>query len=109
MQRMMEYAYAHKDEFRLLLCASEGTRYENMVHEMVEIEVDATHAFANVMEGLGHPKYELDPTLEHILVSGLFSAFFEMIIHDVPRDKANEYLTELRTFYTAGWKEIMGL
>ncbi len=108
LQRMMEYAYAHKDIFRLILCASEGTRYENMVHEMVEIEVGATHAFAAVMETLGYGKYTLDETLEHMLVSGLFSAFFEMIIHDVPYEKATEYLTQLRAFYTAGWKQIMG-
>ncbi|MFQ9148077.1 MAG: hypothetical protein ACLR5G_07375 [Eubacteriales bacterium] len=60
------------------------------------------------MEGLGYEKYELDPTLEHILVSGMFSAFFEMIIHDVPYERASEYLKKLRAFYTAGWKEIMG-
>ncbi len=32
-----------------------------------------------------------------------------MIIHDVPREKAAGYLKQLRAFYTAGWKEIMGL
>ena len=81
--RMLEYAYADLDVFRLLLCSAEGTRYENMVHDMVAEEVSATHSFAWVMEGLGYEKYELDPTLEHILVSGMFSAFFEMIIHDI--------------------------
>ena len=108
LERMMEYAYANRDEFHLLLTASEGTRYENMVHDMVEIEVEATHAFAAVMERLGHSKYELDPTLEHILVSGMFSAFFEMMIHDVPYEKATGYLRDLRAFYTAGWRQIMG-
>ena len=108
MDRMMEYAYRHREIFRLILCASEGTKYENMVHEIVGIEVAATHDFAAVMESVGHAKYELDPTLEHILVSGMFSAFFEMIIHDIPYEKAKIYLTGLREFYTAGWKKIMG-
>lgn len=108
LQRMLAYAYAHKDSFRLLLCSSEGTKYENMVHDMVEIEVQATHDFAAVMEQMGHERYRLDPALEHILVSGLFSAFFEMIIHDMPYEKATEYLRELRDFYTAGWQKIMG-
>ena len=106
--RMMEYAYRHKDIFHLILSASEGTKYENMVHEMVEVEIKATHDFAAVIESLGRPKYEMDPTLEHILVSGMFSAFFEMIIHDVPYEKATVYLSKLREFYTAGWKKIMG-
>jgi len=108
LERMMEYAYEYKEIFRLLLCSSEGTRYENMVHEMVEIEVEATHAFAHVMKRKGKKEYCVDPTLEHILVSGMFSAFFEMIIHDVPYNKASKYLSELRSFYTAGWKKLMG-
>ena len=108
LQKMMKYAFEHKDAFRLLLGSSEGTKYENMVHDMVETEVEATHAFADVAEKLGYPKYCVDSTLEHILVSGLFSAFFEMVIHDVPYEKATECLRELRDFYTAGWQKIMG-
>ncbi len=105
---MMKYAFKFKEEFRLILCSSQGTKYENIIDDMVRIEIDATHAFARVMETLGHPKYNVDPFLEHILVSGLFTAFFELIIHDTKADKAEECLNELRDFYTAGWKKIMG-
>ena len=108
MRRMLDYAYEYKDIFKLILCSSEGTKYENLVHDMVKIEVEATHKFAKTMEKLGHEKYDVDPTLEHMLVSGLFSAFFEVIIHDVPYDKAVGYLNGLKDFYTAGWKKIMG-
>ena len=48
----------------------------------------------------------LTKTLEHILASGLFSAFFEVIIHDIPHENAAEYLEELKAFYTAGWKKL---
>lgn len=108
MQDMMKYAYEHKEIFKLLLISSEGTKYENMIHDMVETEAEATRKFAKVMEGLGKPKYSVDPILEHILISGMFSAFFEVIIHDVPYENAKEYLTELSEFHIAGWKKIMG-
>lgn len=108
MDWMTSYAYEHFDVFKLILCCSEGTKYENMVHEMVEIEIEATHAYAKVLEGLGMPAYNIDPQLEHMLVSGLFSAYFEMIIHDVPQAKATEYVRTLRAFHTAGWQKIMG-
>lgn len=106
---MMDYAYENFDAFKLILCCSEGTKYENMIHEMVEIEVEATHTFAKIMESLGMPSYKVEPQLEHMLVSGMFSAFFELIIHDVPYEKAKEYVCDLRKFYTAGWQKIMGL
>ena len=108
MREMLDYCYAGKEKFKLILCSSEGTKYENLIHEMGEIEVDATHKFAYTMQKLGYPEYEIDPTLEHMLVSGLFSAFFEVIIHDIPYKDAVKYTEELRAFYSAGWKKIMG-
>lgn len=36
MDWMVDYANVHHDAFKLLLCCSEGTKYENMVHEMVK-------------------------------------------------------------------------
>lgn len=109
MEWMTDYAYENFDAFKLLLCCAEGTIYENMIHEMVEIEIEATHAYAEVLKGLGYESYNIDTHLEHMLVSGLFSSYFEMIVHDVPYDKAKDYVRDLRKFYTAGWAKIMGL
>lgn len=64
-----------KMNLSLFSAPPDGTKYENIIHDMSEIEVDATHKFAKTMEQLGYPKYNIDETLEHILTSGLFSAF----------------------------------
>lgn len=109
MDWMTGYIYENKEEFKLLLCSAEGTKYENFIHELVEIEVNATHDFIKVLRTLGKEVPDIDPQLEHILVSGMFSAFFEMVIHDMPYEQAVKYVKELRVFYTAGWTEIMGL
>lgn len=108
MERMTEYIYKNLDEFKLILTCSEGTKYENMIHDMVEIEVSATHKFARNLKKLGYPEYNVDPRLEHMLCSGLFSAYFELVVHDMPYEKAQEYVRSLRAFYTAGWQKIMG-
>ena len=108
MDWITEYMYKNKDVFKLILTCSEGTKYENLIHDMVEIEVNATHRFAKNLEKLGYPEYNVDPRLEHMLCSGLFSSYFELIIHDMPYEKAKEYICDLRDFYTAGWQKIMG-
>lgn len=46
----------------------------------------------------------VDPMLEHMLVSGMFSAFFELLIHKDDIKEAKTYLKQLRAFYTAGWQ-----
>ncbi len=106
---MVDYIYEHFDAFKLLLCCAEGTEYEHFVDEMVEIETTATHAFMDVLADMGHTVRPIEPQLEHILVSGLFSSFFEIVIHDMPKEQSLRYVRELREFYTAGWTKIMGL
>lgn len=108
MHDMLLYAYDNIEEFKLILCCSEGTRFANMIDEMVEIEIKGTHDYQEVLEKLGRHSPPINPWLEHILITGMFNAFFELIIHEMPLKEAENYLIELREFYTAGWMKIMG-
>lgn len=108
MHDMLLYAYEHLKEFKLLLCQSEGMRFSKLIDEMVEIETKGTHDYLKVLEKLGRPSPPIDEHLEHILITGMFNTFFEMIIHEMPLDKAEYYLKEMKTFYIAGWMKIMG-
>ena len=75
---------------------------------MVEIETEDTHAYQQVLDSLGCPSPPIDPQLEHILITGMFHTFFELVIHEMPLDAAENYVREMRAFYTAGWMKIMG-
>ena len=108
MHEMLLYAYEHLNEFKLILCHSEGTRFSKLIDEMVEIETKATHDYLDVLEKLGRPSPSIDERLEHILITGMFNTFFELIIHEMPLEEAEHYLKEMRAFYTAGWMKIMG-
>ena len=105
---MLHYAYQNLDEMKLILCCAEGTDFAGLIDEMVEIEVEATHDYQRVLEELGRPSPKIDPRLEHILITGMFHTFFELIIHTMPLPEAENYLREMREFYTAGWMKIMG-
>lgn len=106
--RLLDYMYTYPDAFKLLLCCAAGTRHENFLDSLVETEVHSTHRFIDVLSRTGHQPKAIDEQLEHMLVSGMFSAFFETVIHDMPQAQAYRYVEELREFYTAGWRKIMG-
>ena len=108
MKWMLRYLYAHRDEFLLILRCSEGTRYAGMIDEIVEQEVAATDRYCAVLSGLGRPVPPIDERLEHILVTGMMNAYFEIVLHEMPLDDADRYVDELHDFYTAGWMKIMG-
>ena len=106
MQRMVEYMYEHLEEFRLLVNAAHGTKFQNFVEHLVEIETDYTYKF---MESVG-----LDPTKRkhitkdfmHIMNKALFESFFEVIRHDMSKEEALEYVVMLEKYHNAGWNII---
>ena len=104
---MVDYICDHPDPVKVLLTKAEGSSYENFVHHMVEVEVDATLRYMEVLRRQGRKVPELDRALCHIIASGMFSGIFEVVIHDMPREKARSYLDYLNEFYTAGWMRWM--
>lgn len=102
MYEMLLYAYEHLNEFKLILCCSEGTRFSKLIDEMVEIETKGTNDYLAVLEKIGRPAPHIDERLEHILITGMFNTFFEMIIHEMPLEDAKHYLKEMRAFTPQG-------
>ena len=45
MEWMVEYVYDNFDAVKLIIVQLRGDQIRNMIHEMVEIEVEATNAF----------------------------------------------------------------
>lgn len=107
-QWMIDYIYQHPEPFKLLICCAEGTSYENFVHNMVEVEVESTFQYMAVLRRLGRDIPELDQQLCHMIASGMFNGIFEIIVHDMPYDRATRYVSQLQEFYLAGWQKMMG-
>ena len=110
MAAMVEYMYGHLTEFKLLISASAGTKYENLLHELTVREIESTRQFEEHMAEIGQPMpQEIEPALAHSITSGMFAGMFELVIHDVPKEKAVICIRQLHTFYTAGWQALMGV
>ena len=105
---MVDYICQHRDPVKLLLTRSEGTSYERFVHNMVEVEVEYTLRYIEVLRHLGKDVPELSNSICHIIASGMFNGLFEIAIHDMPKKQALQYVEQFRTFYTGGWLSLMG-
>ena len=105
----LEYIYAHLDEFRLILMCSQGTRYAAMVDEMMKVEEESTEDFIKLMRANGMEIAPIDPLLVHMVTSGYFTSFFEIVRHSVPIEDARLYVQNLQAFYKAGWERLFGM
>ena len=105
---MVEYICQHRDPVKLLLCRAEGTSYEHFIHNMVEIEVEYTLRYVEVLRRLGRDVPALSQSLCHIIASSMFSGLFEIAVHDMPREQALRDVEQFRSFYAGGWLKLMG-
>ncbi len=65
MYEMLLYAYEHLNEFKLILCCSEGTRFSKLINEMVEIETKGTHDNLKMLKKIGRPSPPIDDRLTY--------------------------------------------
>lgn len=105
---MVDYICQNREPVKLLLCRAEGIGYESFVHNMVEVEVEYTLRYMEVLRRLGRRVPTLSRSLCHIIASGMFNGLFEVVIHDMPYEQALRDVKQLRAFYTAGWLELVG-
>ena len=109
LKELFDLIYENFDAFKLILCCSSGTEYENYLHSLVEVECQNTMLFIQAMHALGQTHLNLSDNLNHILSSAYFSAIFEVVAHDMERAEAEEYVAKLTTFFQAGWQALLGL
>ena len=104
---MVGYICQNHEPVKLLLTKAEGTSYEHFVHNMVEVEVEYTLRYMEVLRRLGQNVPELSRSLCHIIASGMFNGMFEIVVHDMPREQAMRDVDQFRAFYTSGWLALM--
>ena len=105
---LIDYMYAHLDEFRLLLDSSYGTRFHNFIDALVRIEVEYTYKH---MEAVGYPDQfgnTVTQKLLHIVTTSRFESIFEIICHGMSREEASEYIELLSRYHRTGFLEIFG-
>lgn len=101
--------YPRREEFKLLLCGSRGTKYEHFIHHFVEEQQkDMTLAFDYMRSHGYHVKVPTQEEL-HMLLSAYTTAVLEPIVHGYPQEKMEHCLDTLNRFFMPGWMDIMGL
>ncbi len=104
-----EVVFPHRDSFKLLLCSSQGTRYENFIHDVVLEHQKGMWRAIMFMKAKGYPVEEIGQETLHMLMSAYLTALFEPIVHDYPKEDAERYLGTIQKFFMPGWQKIMGI
>lgn len=109
MKELISFIYEHFDEFKLLVTCAEGTAYSDFINGLVDMEVDSTISFIHATRNDALLAGRITKELMHIISSAYFTAIFEIVVHNMPREAADRYVENLNHFFTAGWKTILNL
>ncbi len=105
---MLDYICQHRDPVCLLLTRSDGTSYQHFIEHMVDVEVEYTLRYIEVLRHLGRDVPQLSESLCHIIASAMFNGLFEIAIQDMPKQQRLQYIDQFRMFYSGGWLTLMG-
>ena len=107
--RMVDLIYDNFDAFKLIICKSGGTSYEYYVDKMIDVETESTFRFIDAVRGAGFQIADIRKDLAHMLASAMFNGMFEVVMHDLSREDARQYILKLQEFFNAGWDKLLGL
>ena len=105
----MQFIYDHLDAFRLLVCCSQGTRYENYAHKLAEMEEESSLRYIEALRRHGDHVPKFDRREFHLLVSANVEAVLQPIRHQFTREEAMHYAETINTFFSKGWKWLCGM
>ena len=91
----------------MILCCSNGTKYNNYIHDLVVQDIIWTEEFFKILKAKNKIRGNISKELHHMIISAYFTAAFETVVHDMKREEAIKYIEELATFFNAGWKSLI--
>ena len=106
---VMEFIYDHFDAFKLLVCCSQGTRYEDYSHTLAALEEESSLKFIGALRSRGDHVPDFDRREFHLLVSANVEAVLQPIRHGFTREEAMHYAATINTFFSKGWKWLCGM
>ena len=106
---MVDYICDHREPVKLLLCRAEGTGYEHFVHNMVEVEVEYTLRYMEVLRRLGRdcPGTGASPCATSS-PAGCSAASLRSWSTICPGSRPCGMWNSSASFYTGGWLKLMG-
>ncbi len=105
---MREIIYPNMEDYHLLLSGSQGTKYENYLHDLTEQHQQELLNYLPMLRAKGNAVRDLDPKELHLLLTAYTTALFEPVIHNYSQEEALRCLETVEAFFLPGWKNLMG-
>ena len=98
--------YDNYDGFRLLLCYSSGTKYENFLHDFVTDVTARSYRFMQEAYKRGMTSALIEEEELHMLLTAYYSTMFEPVAHGLSHEKALQHSETVAKLFD--WTAVLG-
>ena len=103
----LHYIYLPFDAFKLILCCSDGTKYNDYIDWLVERELSSTYRMFEVLDKKKIPYHRVANNELHMIIHAYYACLFETVLHDFDKEAALDSIQSLSVFFTAGWRKLL--
>lgn len=106
-KNFIDYIYDHFDTFKLIIFRSAGSPYEEYIYEIIRMDAARAEEYFGELRRNGRLSKDISHEFHHMISSAYFTGAFETIAHDMTRDQAIKYVSELSVFFFKGWEALL--
>ena len=101
---VLEYIYQYFDVFKLILCKSSGTKYENYLVRLSKMEAASYKKIIPLL--LGENSGIDDFFIDQVCATG-YEYLASAVKNDLTFEEAKKFMEKIMKFQQAGWEEML--
>ena len=105
----IDYMFDNFDAFTLLLTKSAGSTHEHFQEEICELYTKKCEETFNWMYDHKIAAKKVSPMTIHFMASTIINAYCDIITHNMTKEDAAAYITDIMEFTRAGTMHLMGI
>ncbi|MBQ6781235.1 MAG: TetR/AcrR family transcriptional regulator [Treponema sp.] len=108
-EKFLDYMYENFDAFTLLLTKSSGSTHERFQEDICELYTENCKKTFDLMYEQKIASKHVSPMTIHFMASTVINAFCDIILHNIPKKDAGEYIADIMEFTSSGMYVLLGI
>ena len=106
-RELLEFIYQNDPIVNLLFNCSQGTEFESIRHDLVNLEVQGAKKLIEVLKEKKIEVNDLNDDELHVLYTMVCTPLFEVITHRYPYNEALNFIDMMEAAMNFGWRRII--
>lgn len=105
-ENIIHILYENSDAVELIIEKSQGTRFENLVDNIIE-NIEKNYIFMTEKIVANNPAFSYDSQMLHWFIHTMVNAFIHFFTHEKDEEQAKQHIRFIMKFMINGWMDMI--